>query len=193
MKDRNKKIYIISGILIFLLIITVIIFTIKNNKTSNENNNENNDNEISDEIVENIQSNNYEGMPQVITIKSTKENPIEKDNVEVTNIEIIENFGELQVTTTVKNNTNEILNGFFIEIYFLDKDGNEVTSISEDSEEKVEPNEEFSFYNSVTEIPNGKDIINARIGSLEKSSTKNYIENVFDEMDEEVNKMMEGK
>ena len=191
MKKKNKKIYIISGILILLILIAVIIFVIISIKK--KSNDENLNMESSDEIVENKYSNNYDGIPQTIIIKSTKENPIEKDNVEVTNIEVIESLGELQVTTTLKNNTNETLNGFFIEIYFLDKDGNEITSISEDSEKKVEPNEEFSFYNTVAEIPNGKDIINARIGSLEKSSTRNYIENAFDEMDEEANEMMEGE
>lgn len=197
MKNKNKKIYIFSGILILLLIIVIIILSIINNKEGKENNNENNhediDMELSDEIVENIPSNKIEGVSKVINIKSTKENPIEKDNIEVTNVEIIDNFGDLQATSTLKNNSSEELNGFFIEIDFLDKDGNVVTSIAENSEQKVKPNEEFTFYNSVVEARNTGDIVTARISFIEKSSTKNSIENVFDEMDEEVNKMMEGK
>lgn len=196
MKDKNKKKYIFSGILILLLIIIVIIFVIRNNK----NNNENPNNEISNEAVENIPSNKIEEVSKVINIKSTKENPIEKDNVEVTNVEIIDNFGDLQVTSTLKNNNSEELNGFFIEIDFLDEDGNVVTSIAENSEQKVKQNEEFTFYNSVVELNNAGDIVTARISFIEKSSTKNSIENAFDEMDEDVNEMdedanemMEGK
>lgn len=187
MKDKNKKKYIFSGILILLLIIIVIIFVIRNNK----NNNENPNNEISNEAVENIPSNKIEEVSKVINIKSTKENPIEKDNVEVTNVEIIDNFGDLQVTSTLKNNNSEELNGFFIEIDFLDEDGNVVTSIAENSEQKVKQNEEFTFYNSVVELNNAGDIVTARISFIEKSSTKNSIENAFDEMDEDVNEMDE--
>ena len=38
------------------------------------------------------------------------------DDIEATNIEVIYNQGELQVSTTLKNNSSETLNGFFIEI-----------------------------------------------------------------------------
>lgn len=193
MKDKNKKIYIFSGILILLLIIVIIILSIINNKEGKENNHEDIDMELSNERVENIPSNKIEGVSKVINIKSTKENPIEKDDIEVTNVEIIDNFGDLQVTSTLKNNSSEELNGFFIEIDFLDKDGNVVTSIAENSEQKVKLNEEFTFYNSVVEAPNTGDIVTARISFIEKSSTKNSIENAFDEMDEDVNEMMEGE
>ncbi len=195
MKNKKKKIYIFSGILVLLVILVVTIFVVINNKDINKNNNENNnediDMELSNESVDNIQSNNYEGTPQVITIKSTKENPIEKDNVEVTNIEITDNFGDLQVTTTLKNNSNEFLNGFFIEIDLLDKDGKVVTSISQDSEQKVEANTEFTFTTQVVQLPNAVDIVNARVKSIEKSSTKNLIDESLNEIEEEGNKMME--
>lgn len=189
--ENKKKIYIFSGILVLLVIIAVTIFVVINNKDSNKNNDEDIDMELSNESVDNIQSNNYEGTPQVITIKSTKENPIEKDNVEVTNIEITDNFGDLQVTTTLKNNSNEFLNGFFIEIDLLDKDGKVVTSISQDSEQKVEANTEFTFTTGVVQLPNAIDIVNARIKTIEKSSTKNLIDESLNEIEEEGNKMME--
>lgn len=191
MENKKKKIYIFSGILVLLVIIAVTIFVVINNKDSNKNNDEDIDMELSNESVDNIQSNNYEGTPQVITIKSTKENPIEKDNVEVTNIEITDNFGDLQVTTTLKNNSNEFLNGFFIEIDLLDKDGKVVTSISQDSEQKVEANTEFTFTTGVVQLPNAIDIVNARIKTIEKSSTKNLIDESLNEIEEEGNKMME--
>lgn len=193
MKNKKKKIYIFSGILALLVIIVVTIFAVINNKDDKKNNNEDIDMELSNESVDNIPSNNYEGDPQVITIKSTKENPIEKDKVEVTNIEIIDNFGDLQVTTTLRNNSNEILNGFFIEIDLLDKDGKVVTSISQDSEQKVEANTEFTFSTGVAQLPNAVDIVNAKVKSIEKASTKNLIDDSLNKIEEEGNKLMEGQ
>ena len=73
----------------------------------------------------------------------------------------------------------------------LDKDGKVVTSISQDSEQKVEANTEFTFSTGVVQLPNAVDIVNARVKSIEKSSTKNLIDESLNEIEEEGNKMME--
>ncbi len=73
----------------------------------------------------------------------------------------------------------------------LDKDGKVVTSISQDSEQKVEANTEFTFTTQVVQLPNAVDIVNAKVKSIEKSSTKNLIDKSLNEIEEEGNKMME--
>ncbi len=192
--ETKKKKYIFSGILVLLVIIIIIIFVVINNKDKNNNNNDECiDMELSNESVDNIQSNNYEGTSQVITIESTRESPIEKDNIEVTNIEIIDNFGDLQVTTTLKNNSNECLNGFFIEIDLLDKDGKVVTNICQDSEQRVESNTEVTFNTTIVQLDNAVDIVNARVKNVERSSIKNFIDESLKEIEEEGNKMMKEK
>lgn len=192
--ETKKKKYIFSGILVLLVIIIIIIFVVINNKDKNNNNNDECiDMELSNESVDNIQSNNYEGTSQVITIESTRESPIEKDNIEVTNIEIIDNFGDLQVTTTLKNNSNECLNDFFIEIDLLDKDGKVVTNICQDSEQRVESNTEVTFNTTIVQLDNAVDIVNARVKNVERSSIKNFIDESLKEIEEEGNKMMKEK
>lgn len=111
------------------------------------------------------------------TIDSTIENPIQKDNIEATHIEIINNGGELQVFTTLKNNSNEPINGLFIEIDLLDETGNTLSKISQNTEIFIDANKEITLENNIVGIEGETNITNAKIVFLEKNTIQNSIEN----------------
>lgn len=179
---KNKKTYLIIGILIFLGITTIIIWNI------NRQNNNTNSNEWS----KNGQENNKETSSRKIPLKKSSNNSIKKDDIEVTNIEIINNTNDLQVKTTLKNHTSDKVEGFFIEIDLLDKSGNVVTSIAENSQETIEVNGELTLTNYVVEFADASKVVNAQIVSIEKDNSKT-IEDSFDTIEEEVRKDIEGE
>ena len=106
---KKEKIFIL---VIFILIITGIIVLFVKNK-----------NNTMVEISETGE--------KTITIKSTGTNRIEKDNIEDEKITINVFDDQLEVKTVLKNNKSEDLNGYLIEIDLLDKDGNIVSTISD--------------------------------------------------------------
>ena len=176
---KNKKI-LISVIIMIIIIVLVaigvgIFFITRNQESESESGSDN----VS--IVE------QENGIKTVNIKSTDANPIEMDGIESTNIDIIDNFGELEVTVTLKNNTSETLNGFFIEMDLLDANGNTVSTIAQNSQEKIEPNQELTIMNNVTGLEGEINITNAKIVSIEKNTIQENIENSFNEMEEEAN------
>lgn len=102
------------------------------------------------------------------------------DDIEATNIEVIYNQGELQVSTTLKNNSSETLNGFFIEIGLLDENANTVSTIAQNSEETIEPNQEITIINNVVGFDEQTNIVNAKIVSIEKNTIQDTIDNSFE-------------
>lgn len=184
---KKKKVYIGLGIIAIVIILIVgIIIAKKENDKKKEN-------EKNQEIQYNnsISDSNDSSANQPFIIKSSDANPIEKDNVEIVKVEVLNNYGSLEVSTTLKNNSTESLNGFFIELELLDESGNIITSVATNSEQQVLPNAECTFTSSVVELPNAEKIVNARIANIEKSSTKYYIQNSLEMMDTQANKIKE--
>ncbi len=190
MKDKNKKKCIWIGIIVLLILFIIAIITILNIKEENNINSESiQHGEIEYDEV-NKDNNNLDPTEQTFIIKSSTENPIEKDNIEIIKMEIISRANELQITTTLKNKTKEILNGFLIEINLLDKDGNIITNIAENSSERINANGEFTFNSYVVDLPNDKAIVSAEIESIEKNNIQEEIEGSFEEMDKQGNNLI---
>ena len=121
-----------------------------------------------------------------VTVKSTEEKPILLNEVEATNIEIIRvNSNNLEIHTTLKNNSDEDINGFFIVVGLLDKDGNQINVIAQNSEEVIKANSELVIYNNAS-VEDTQKVVDARMITFEKTPTQNSIENAFDEMIDEV-------
>lgn len=175
---KNKKIYLLIIISVILLVFIGIIFYI--NKT-NDNINYNELNSSSDELNQKMEEDNY---IQTFNIKSTPDNPIKIDDIEATNIEITDDSGKLQIVTTLKNNSNEDCEGFFISIALLDENGNTLTTISKNSSEIIPANGELTLTNSVVGIEKKANFLNAKIETFEKSAIKNNLENVFNTMND---------
>lgn len=170
---KNKKRYIIIGILvIIILIIITSIFFIKRNKLYDSNTS--------------ILKNNINKTSNSITIKSTASQPIKKDNIEVSSIEITKETEVLSVKTIIKNHMKENLNGFYIEIHLLDKDGNLITLITKNTNEQVKAHDEYILNSSIVGgNVNIDNIASAKIAELTKSTIENNIDNTFNEMLEE--------
>lgn len=170
---KNRKRYIIIGILVIvILIIITSIFFIKRNKLHDSNTS--------------ILKNNINKTSNGITIKSTASQPIKKDDIEVSSIEITKETEVLSVKTIIKNHMNKNLNGFYIEIHLLDKGGNLITLITKNTNEQIKANDEYILNSSIVgNDVNIDNIASAKIESLVNSTIENNIDNTFNEMLEE--------
>ena len=181
---KNKKAIIaIVIILIVFLTITILYFLKRNGVLNNNSNNQIDTSDVNDNSQP--ESNNTSG-EKVINIKSTSDNEILLNEVEATDIEIVSYDNNLQVKTTLKNNSNEDVNGFFISIALLDKNGDQVTSVAENSEETIKANSELIIYNNVPQLENSNEIVNGRMILFEKNTIQGTLEDNFAEMEESV-------
>lgn len=129
---KNKKtILILSLIIVFSIIFFIVFFIIQKNNTTTTQ--EPNNTQI---------------------IKSTNKHKIEKDNLEVKELKIQKSESEISVLSTIINNSDSSINGFFIAIALVDKNGNTLTSVAVNYTEKIEPHKSIDFTNYVT----GKEI-----------------------------------
>lgn len=167
---KNKKVYIIITVIILILVASIGIICFMKLKNKNINSK----NEVESNIIYNKETN----------IKSTQENPIKYEEIEATNIDVKYISGTLEIDTTLKNNSNDDIDGFFITIDLLDEKGNTVTSISDNSNEKIGANKEISIKNYVVEEENIDAICNAKIVSFEKNSVKDILDDSIDEIED---------
>lgn len=168
---KNKK-SIIIGILFIIFIIAIGIFIYsKNNKTQ----------DVEEKKNEEIQEDNRK--PD-ITIHGTEENKIELNGFEVTKIDLFKTTDLLLETkANIVNNTDETVNGFFIEIDLFDKNGKKVTTIAENHEEEIKPGETYVLESAIINEKKSMDIVSAKIISLEKE-TKTTLQESFEEVEE---------
>lgn len=145
---KNKKIVLIISLIVIIIICFGIFFITRKNNT--------NDTQIENGI-------------QQQTIQSTEENKIEKDELEVKEIKIQKSGAEIEVHTTIVNNSDSTINGFFMNIVVVNKNGEALTSVVANYKEKIKSHESIDYTNYVTgtEI-NINDVVDARIESLEK-------------------------
>ena len=168
---KNKK-SIIIGILFIIFIIAIGIFIYsKKNKTQ----------DVEEKKNEEIQEDNRK--PD-ITIYGTEENKIELNGFEVTKIDLFKTTDLLLETkANIVNNTDETVNGFFIEIDLFDKNGKKVTTIAENHEEEIKPGETYVLESAIINEKKSMDIVSAKIISLEKE-TKTTLQESFEEVEE---------
>ena len=119
---------------------------------------------------------------ETITIQSTEENKIERDEVEVKNINIKIIGNIVNVSVTLQNNSNETLNGYYIEIELLDSEGNVKAVLTDNSKTTINAGETTVIENSIMDIDNSKEITNARIKELSKNNVMKTFEKTMDEM-----------
>ena len=172
---KKKMLFLIIAILLIVIIAIITFLIIKNN--SSKENESNNTTSIQDEYNPNL---------PVTTLTSTSENPIKKDDIEATKIILINNFGELELETTLKNNSNEEINGFFIQIDFLDENGNTLTSISNNSQDVIDAKGELIMRNTISGLESDINIKSAKISYFEKNTVQENIENSMTEIEDSV-------
>lgn len=179
---KNKKIYAL--IFLIIILILMIIFEIINLKRQKDDSNKNNELEQStQEIMQ--EDENQEDV--TINIKSDSEHPIKLDEIEATNIEIKCVSNTLQVFTTLKNNSNEKLDDFYIEMELLDENENKVTTLY-GKVDGIEAHSEKVINNNVTELNNGRKICKAKIVSIEKETVEDIINSSIDELENKIQK-----
>ena len=171
MKKNNKM--VIIGVIILLIIMGVIIYFIITNsmKKQREFDSNNESTTQADEIKESEYS-----------ITSTDNNKIEKDGFEVSNINLHAMGDQLQVVSTLKNNTSEKVDGYYIEIDLLDKSGNQMTTIADNSTQGIEAGQSIEIQNSVIGIENADKVASAKIVTLEKSNIEDMVKEDFEKM-----------
>lgn len=150
MKDKKIMIIICIFIIFILAICTVLFLSIKKKNIRNEGN----------EV--------YQKKPDIV-IKGTEENPIKLEGFEVTNIDIFKTSDtSLKVKATVVNNTDVVVNGFFIEIGLYDKEEKYITEIVKKYKEEIKPGESYIMESSVVGLKNASEITTAKILDLDK-------------------------
>lgn len=169
---KNKKL-LFSLIIIFIIIFIcfIIFFKIKSSNNNDFNNSTNN--ELENESTDFIQK---------YKIESSKDNPIEKDGLEATNIELTYSNGDVDVITTLQNNSENDIQGFFITINLVDSNNKAITSFSDNSEETIKAHDTLTITNSITELNNFKDIKYASISYLLKNNFKDSVNQTFNNM-----------
>ncbi len=158
----NKKYLIYSIIGVIVLIIGATVITIINNNKKAD-------------LLNYVKEYGYD--KPISVIKSTTSKPIEKDGVEATQLELYKLDNSLKVITTLKNNTDNEINGFFIQLALLDKNGNVVFPMAVNSGEKIMPGKTLTIENYATIDNKTKVIVDAKIESINiVSSTLNELQ-----------------
>lgn len=171
--ELNKKKVIIAAVIILVLLVIALemIFIIKKN----------NKNRVTPEATDTEVAEAKNAL-ETFSIKNTKENPIEKDGIEAESINFTIIGDQLEVKTILKNTTNEDLNGYMIGIDLLDSKGDVVTSISDNSTDVIKAKQTKEVLNYVMGLEDPKQIVSAKITSLEKETIENTLNQTFNEM-----------
>ena len=163
----KKFIYIISIIIIIAIIAGGIVFFINNKKPEEKIINQ----------EESVENDNTTSFHKTQTIESTEEKSISKDSIEATKINIYKDDAQIRVEATLKNISDKPINGFFIEIALLDKKGNTVTTVAENSTQKIDVGKSYLFTSNVV----GSDysnIASAKISTFEPNINQDINEQI---------------
>lgn len=155
----KKKVKILIIVLLVIAIVSIgIISVIINNKKKQSNGNN----------VENEYS--YE-------IKSTRKNPITKDDIEVKDIKLFPSDTTIKLEIDLKNKSSKDIVGFNIEVELLDESDKRITVISLNTEDTIPAKKEYSFtaFSTIDKSQN-KNIKKARIVKIDKNSNDYFDE-----------------
>lgn len=155
----KKKVKILIIVLLVIAIVSIgIISVIINNKKKQSNGNN----------VENEYS--YE-------IKSTRKNPITKDDIEVKDIKLFPSDTTIKLEIDLKNKSSKDLVGFNIEVELLDESDKRITVISLNTEDTIPAKKEYIFtaFSTIDKSQN-KNIKKARIVKIDKNSNDYFDE-----------------
>lgn len=178
--NKKKVIIVVMAVLVILAIVFGIIFIIKKN-------NKNNATDTTD-----TESAEAEATLETFSIKNSSKNVLKKDGIEVESIDFRIIGEELEVKTIIKNNTKEDLNGYMLDIDLLDRKGNVVTSISDNSTDVLKARKTKEILNYVVDLDDPKQIVSAKITSFEKGSAGDTLNQTLDEMTPELEGVQQG-
>lgn len=153
MRKSEKRLILI--LVIITIIVISIYFIMKNNNKTEELGGNNNNSQIQEQGKENF-SVLEDGTKLNISekIKETKK----IDGLEFADIEITEKDNVTVILANVKNIAKDIKKDYIVDIKVVDKNGNEITSLSGYIGE-IKPNETISFKTSATfDFANAYDI-----------------------------------
>ena len=168
----NKK-KVALAIVVILIAVVLVVFIATKVMKKDGNSSENTAKDIGEATV----VDNYN-----IEIKSSKKNKIEKDGIVAEKIKLQILGDQLQVLTTLKNESGEKLNGYLIEIDLVDESGKSLTTIAKNSNDVVEAGATIELENYVMGLDNPQDIEGAKIKTLEKMSAQQSLEQTFEDM-----------
>ena len=168
----NKK-KVALAIVVILIAVVLVVFIATKVMKKDGNSSENTAKDIGEATV----VDNYN-----IEIKSSKKNKIEKDGIVAEKIKLQILGDQLQVLTTLKNESGEKLNGYLIEMDLVDESGKSLTTIAKNSNDVVEAGATIELENYVMGLDNPQDIEGAKIKTLEKMSAQQSLEQTFEDM-----------
>ena len=194
MKSHEKK---MVGVLIAIFCVIIVILLIIRVRNKNEKEqgqsyiqSDQSDQQTTQQLSQMQEESKYKEFEYLI--ESNSDNKIEKDGIEAQKIYIKSYEDELEIKTTIKNNSSERINGYMIEIDLLDADGNVLTTISENSTEGIDAGESKEMINYVVGLEKQEQIRNAKITSFDKSSLGDSIDREFENMKPEEIKEIEN-
>lgn len=124
-------------------------------------------------IIRNAKEDSFTVNGDTTLIKSTESHPIIKEGIEASTVELKKTGSDLEVSTLIKNTTNEDIKGYYIEIHLLDKNGETITMVAENSSNTIKAGEDYLFKSSVAGLEKDIDVADAKIGALEKNTLSN--------------------
>ena len=151
MNNFNKK-NILIIVLIILIIIAIVI--VSRNKIINDNH-------------------SFDG--EEVVIKSTLSNPIQKDGFEAKELKVDYINNEIMVYIKLQNNTNEVVDGYYVKIELLDEQDNYITLLAHNSKDKISPNQIVSFICASSLPDDANKITKARIVDIQKNSNFDFL------------------
>ena len=114
-------------------------------------------------------------------IKSTESHKIQNNGIEATEVKLFKLKNSLKVVSTLKNNTESDINGFFIELELLDSSGKTVFPMSVNSDTKIPAGKTVAIENYATLDNTTNEIVDVRIKTIEKDIQSSVVEE-FDKM-----------
>lgn len=155
----KKKIKILIIVLLVIAISSICIISIIVNNRKKQSNGNSIENEYSYEI------------------KSTRKNPITKDDIEVKDIKLFPSDTTIKLEIDLKNKSSKDIVGFNIEVELLDESDKRITVISLDTEDTIPAKKEYSFtaFSTIDKSQN-KNIKKARIVKIDKNSNSYFDE-----------------
>lgn len=139
--NSNSKRNRIIFLLLLLIIVVIVVVVVVNNKNSNENTNQAGEQEQTQFYRE-------EDGEKINTSKKLSETK-EFEGLEISNPNLTEIEKNSSFIATLKNNTNSASGEFFLDLKFVDKNNNEIATIS-CYVDRVEPGQTVELNASAT-------------------------------------------
>ena len=175
---KNKQKILIILVLISIIIVISVLLLIRSNTENHIQNNE------ATEDISTLKNTEEENMQlqSNVSIKSTEEEPLEKDGIRVESIDINVYGDQLEAKTTIKNNTGKELSGMHVQVDLLNEENKLVTTVSVGKDEPIKVGEVIEETSYVMGLEEKGKISKAKIVETINSNMHDTFENDFDSM-----------